>query len=389
MRLDEVKQILSDYINELNQILSRFKRDSSGIHIDLNDEHKVLEITQEVLNLVHDEFIDYKQSSRLLSNSYNSSISNFLQIPSYSGVEQIKSVIKTLYTRVERSPSVLKSQVIENQANIIEEEQIKYREEVENKMKYIFISHITEEKEVAIVIKNLIEEIFSNQIEIFVSSDTNSIAIGTKWLDVIDTALQKSDLLLALCSEVSIARPWINFELGSAWIKKIPIIPICHTGMKKNKLPQPIAMLQGMDLVDEHSLKYMFEGISKHLNLTLGRRIDFKSMIDEVYEALKKVEYKNTITKKEIETIVDVTTEEFYGKKELCERILNLFISEHKSLKLKEISASLVVNENLVLYCLEKLEFDNYLEVDHVPMVGEIYILAHKGREYLIKNNII
>lgn len=388
MRLNEVMQIFSDYINELNQILSRFKRDSSGIHIDLNDEHKVLEITQEVLNLVHDEFIDYEQSSRLLSNSYNSSISNFLQIPSFSGVKQIKSVIKTLYTRVERNPSILKSYT-ENQINIIEEEQIKHVKEVENRMKYIFISHITEEKEVAVVIKNLIEEIFPNQIEIFVSSDTNSITAGTKWLDVIDISLQKSDLLLALCSEVSIARPWINFELGSAWIKKIPIIPICHTGMIKNKLPQPIAMLQAMDLLDEHSLKYMFEGISKHLNLTLGKRIDFKSMIDEVNEALKKVEYKNITIKNELETIVNVTTEEFYGKKELCERILNLFISEHKSLKLKEISASLVVNENLVLYCLEKLEFDDYLEVEYVPMVGEIYVLAHKGREYLIKNNII
>ena len=124
MKLDEVKQVLLDYIEELNQILSRFKKDSSGIHIYPKDEHRILEITQEVLNLLKDEFVDYKQSSQMLGNAYNSAVNTFLNVPCYNGVEQIKSVVKTIYTRVERNPLILRSLFIQNNINITKQEQI-------------------------------------------------------------------------------------------------------------------------------------------------------------------------------------------------------------------------------------------------------------------------
>ena len=106
MKLDEVKQVLLDYVEELNQILSRFKRDSSGVHIDLKDEHRILEITQ------------------MLGNAYNSAVNTFLNVPCYSGVEQIKSVVKTIYTRVERNPLILKYLSAQNNVNTSKQEQI-------------------------------------------------------------------------------------------------------------------------------------------------------------------------------------------------------------------------------------------------------------------------
>ncbi len=124
MKLDEIKQVLLEYIEELNQILSRFKKDSSGIHIYPKDEHRILEITQEVLNLLKDEFVDYKQSSQMLGNAYNSAVNTFLNVPCYNGVEQIKSVVKTIYTRVERNPLILRSLFIQNNINITKQEQI-------------------------------------------------------------------------------------------------------------------------------------------------------------------------------------------------------------------------------------------------------------------------
>ncbi|MCT7613175.1 hypothetical protein N5U20_08115 [Aliarcobacter butzleri] len=124
MKLDEIKQVLLEYIEELNQILSRFKKDSSGIHIHSKDEHRILEITQEVLDLLKDEFVDYKQSSQMLGRAYTSAINTFLNIPCYSGVQQIQSVIKTLYTRLERKPEILKYLDNQNSINITKQEQI-------------------------------------------------------------------------------------------------------------------------------------------------------------------------------------------------------------------------------------------------------------------------
>jgi hypothetical protein len=55
----------------------------------------------------------------------------------------------------------------------------------------VFISHITEEKEIAVALKDLVEATFLNMIDVFVSTDSKSIKMGRKWLDEITDALKK------------------------------------------------------------------------------------------------------------------------------------------------------------------------------------------------------
>ena len=71
----------------------------------------------------------------------------------------------------------------------------------------VFISHITEEKELAIEFKRLIEESFLGMLEVFVSSDEDSIASGSRWLDNITEALKNCVIELILCSPESVKRP--------------------------------------------------------------------------------------------------------------------------------------------------------------------------------------
>lgn len=71
----------------------------------------------------------------------------------------------------------------------------------------VFISHITEEKELAIELKRLIEESFLGMLEVFVSSDEDSIASGSRWLDNITEALKNCVIELILCSPESVKRP--------------------------------------------------------------------------------------------------------------------------------------------------------------------------------------
>ncbi len=60
-------------------------------------------------------------------------------------------------------------------------------------MKYIkptiFISHIHENKELALIIKELVDTIFENVLNIFVSSDSESIELGDEWLMNINEGL--------------------------------------------------------------------------------------------------------------------------------------------------------------------------------------------------------
>jgi hypothetical protein len=112
---------------------------------------------------------------------------------------------------------------------------------------YVFISHITEEAKLAELFKTHIQKDFLGLIDVFVSSDNTSISVGSKWLNDVDTALKAAKVELIVCSEESVKRPWINFEAGAGWVKGIPVVPICHTGMRVVDLPIPLNMLQAIE----------------------------------------------------------------------------------------------------------------------------------------------
>lgn len=129
----------------------------------------------------------------------------------------------------------------------------------------VFISHITTETQLANLIKSQIEEDFLGMIEVFVSSDGESITAGNKWLNTIDLALKNAHIMLILCSHDSIGKPWINFESGAGWVKGIPVIPICHTGLRLVDLPIPINMLQGVLASDSNGLKQVYSLLANQL----------------------------------------------------------------------------------------------------------------------------
>src|SRR5690348_9372698 len=118
--------------------------------------------------------------------------------------------------------------------------------------KTIFLSHIHGERDLAILIKNTIEEEFSGFVDVFVSSDGVSIPAGSNFLSRIEDGLINCCAAIFLLSPHSVNRNWINFELGSVWIRnklssvEIPAIPVCHSGMSLNDMPQPINNLNAI-----------------------------------------------------------------------------------------------------------------------------------------------
>ena len=127
----------------------------------------------------------------------------------------------------------------------------------------IFISHITEEKDLAINFKNYLIQKFQSSIEVFVSSDMESIGLGNEWFSTIKSNLANCDLMIILCSSNSINRPWINFEAGCGSIRNIPVIPICHSGFTPDKLPYPLKVLQGGLISKKEDIIKIFKEISE------------------------------------------------------------------------------------------------------------------------------
>lgn len=114
----------------------------------------------------------------------------------------------------------------------------------------VFISHVTEDAAVAAMLKRKMTEDFLGQLTVFLSSDTESIAAGEEWLSSVSEALRNSSIFVVLCSPIAIARPWVNFEAGAAWMRDIPLVPACFGGLRPRDLPMPLSARQGLELND-------------------------------------------------------------------------------------------------------------------------------------------
>ncbi len=145
----------------------------------------------------------------------------------------------------------------------------------------VFVSHITEEAPLAKLLKTELVQDFLGLLDVFVSSDTESIAAGDKWLPSIESALQRASVQLVLCSPVSVRRPWINFEAGASWMRGIPVIPVCHTDLEPSDLPMPLAALQGVRASDASGLNQIYRLIANIMGARQPR-IDTAKIIESI-----------------------------------------------------------------------------------------------------------
>lgn len=167
--------------------------------------------------------------------------------------------------------------------------------------KLIFLSHIHEERQLALILKEAIEDEFSGFVDIFVSSDGVSIPAGSNFLKRIEKGLLDCNAAFFLISPKSINRNWINFELGAVWIKnkmnelsqgtEIPAIPICHSGMNLSALPQPINGLNSIQANLPAQLEFAF----KSIQTSLGGRGRLKTDFVELSGKIINFERKYTI----------------------------------------------------------------------------------------------
>lgn len=167
--------------------------------------------------------------------------------------------------------------------------------------KVIFISHIHEEKGLAMLLQRELENEFSGFVTIFVSSDGVSIPSGVNFLNRIESALSSCSAALFLISEKSVKRNWINFELGAVWIRssiqiksggaEIPAIPFCHSGVIPSTLPQPLSNLNAINAMDPMHLESAF----RSLQSAVGGRGSLKTNFSNLSQEIKKLENMYTV----------------------------------------------------------------------------------------------
>jgi hypothetical protein len=135
----------------------------------------------------------------------------------------------------------------------------------------IFISHINEEAELAIAVKQELSRLFLDGVRFFVSPDRQSIDGGDHWLQEIKEAIAGASVVIVLVSRQSINRNWINFEAGAGWLAK-RVVPLCHSGLRPAELPQPMQSLRGFDIDDDRDMQSLCELVGEAAGLTTPRK---------------------------------------------------------------------------------------------------------------------
>lgn len=147
----------------------------------------------------------------------------------------------------------------------------------------IFVSHVHAEQELATILEKALVSGFRGKVRVFASSNLKNIRSGDKWLDQLHTALEDAKIELTLCSRLSITKPWVNFEVGAAWLRNLRIIPICHSGLQVGKLPMPYCIFDGLHANQENGLKRLFSTIAGILKVS-APKVDFAALCRKVLQ---------------------------------------------------------------------------------------------------------
>ena len=81
----------------------------------------------------------------------------------------------------------------------------------------VFVSHISEEGEIAGLVKTMLQEDFLGNLKGFTSSDIGSIGAGENWLTAIERAMSEAKAVIVLCSKASVNRPCALQARATRW----------------------------------------------------------------------------------------------------------------------------------------------------------------------------
>ena len=109
MNKEQIISTLGQYKDELSGILGRFSKTRDGLDIYTQDGYRFREIVTELVDFINDHIPNSKHHSVMIRNYYNEGISSWFHSSSYSSVEQVKGVVNSVITRIERNPSLFET----------------------------------------------------------------------------------------------------------------------------------------------------------------------------------------------------------------------------------------------------------------------------------------
>ena len=137
----------------------------------------------------------------------------------------------------------------------------------------IFFSHSSKDSTIIMPIKNKITEITGKTLNIFMSSDGQSIPFGNNWVHKIEEGLNNAQIMFVFITPNSVDSAWIYFEAGYAYSKSIEVIPV-GIDINIGELKPPLNLLQGFNVTSTDSLNKFITIINNKFDLKFKEGFD-------------------------------------------------------------------------------------------------------------------
>lgn len=166
----------------------------------------------------------------------------------------------------------------------------------------LFFSHSSKDKDVILSIKNKLDSATGGVMDIFMSSDGQSIPFGTNWIHKIEEGLQAAKIMFVFVTENSISSGWIYFEAGYAYSKGIQVIPV-GIGVDIGSLKAPLNLLQGFNISSEDSLNNFITIINRTFDYHFSNIFEHNDYLEVIKnlssEAFNTIIFENIVEKAE------------------------------------------------------------------------------------------
>lgn len=137
----------------------------------------------------------------------------------------------------------------------------------------IFFSHSSIDKDVLLKLKELFIKKTGGTIDVFLSSDGQSIPFGKNWVHRVEEALEEASLMVVFLTPSSLKSNWIYFESGFVYSRKIKVVPVGFLGVDLSLIPPPLNLLQGFNISNHDGLDNLIAVVNEEYSHS--HKLDF------------------------------------------------------------------------------------------------------------------
>lgn len=126
----------------------------------------------------------------------------------------------------------------------------------------LFLSHAVKDSRSVGLLKDRLVALTNGAIDIFVSSDGQSLPFGRNWVHQTEEALDRAKLMFTFLSPSALQSRWVSFESGFAYAKGIRVVPVGILGVDLASVGPPLGLLQGFNIASAPAMNNLVKIIN-------------------------------------------------------------------------------------------------------------------------------